>query len=304
MLLDPGLAETSGHHPGVVASLAQQLGTDGNIRLKVYSHTTLREEFDAVVTSPLVSIVRHFKTCFYEHYFSEADIARRQEYIGQLAEEYISAIRDAERTQNSKRIYFYHTLNWEHANALALALQKLNGTVSARQHLVILMFSPQAPRDVGVDIDADEVLLQKNGLGADIKRMVNFRFAFNFLRQTTGVKLYAADAELAKCYQQLLGVNEPLAISPCVVYRPLVKSTTQHDAAEACLKILVYVGDAKKNKGFTDLPDILGRLLQMTHCNAGNFYGAVYPDQSLSGVGGNECCIGKACPPGFQDISY
>ena len=31
------------------------------------------------------------------------------------------------------------------------------------------------------------------------------------------------------------------------------------------MKILVYVGDAKKNKGFNALPDILGRLLQMAY---------------------------------------
>src|SRR3546814_13434400 len=74
----------------------------------------------------------------------------------------------------------HHTLSWEHASALSIAIQLLGDTGAQLDHLALLMYSP--------GVTADGRLLESS-------RRLNFRLAFSALARLPNVSLYAACSE-------------------------------------------------------------------------------------------------------------
>ncbi|WOD06169.1 hypothetical protein [Marinomonas sp. GJ51-6] len=245
VILDPGLREFGGHHPALLESLAKsKVLNDANLNLTVYGHADCNEALVTKLTQGCLQVAPYFTTSFYRHFYSQEKLFTFNGYITDLAKEYLNVM---QRYKNKAVLFLYHTLNWEHASALALAIALLQRGVGLQHyHLVCLMYNP-------CSMSHD----QENAAG----RYGKFRLGFNALSECINVKLFTAEHELTKNYQTMLGRS--LGWHPC----GLLSSRHRRDIENAQKKtptdkrnILLYMGDAKVNKGFLQLPELLEKV--------------------------------------------
>ncbi|NQZ87261.1 MAG: hypothetical protein HRT54_06740 [Colwellia sp.] len=245
VLLDPALREFGGHHPGIIASLSKAVAiTENKFKLLVYANencsSALIEQLS--VTNSIV-IQKYFKTDFYQNFYSKEKVETFNTYIQTLANEYYSAFKKHETTPTT---FYYHTLNWEHAYALSLAISLFNHKYEQRhQHLVCLMYNP-------CDFQKDNI---------DKDRLFKFSLGFRLLGKEKGVSFFATEYELAKHYENIL--EHKIDWCPCglISSRHLNEiSSKSSDEFNNKHKVLLYLGDAKVNKGFLALPDMLKDL--------------------------------------------
>ena len=175
-------------------------------------------------------------------------------WIRQLAGEYLEVLEKiAIRWPNQHVRVLHHTLSWEHASALTLALKLRGATFPNQLHLCLLMYSP------GVDQCGDTV---------DGARRLRFTQAFRFLSRLSNVRLFAACSEYADAYRHLLELPRALPLHPCFLVEGQVQGAVPapatlcvHDKSRSCRSIL-YMGAIKKDKGFFRLPNLLGKVLK------------------------------------------
>lgn len=252
-IIDPGLTMRSGHHAGFAYSLAAGWLPDQQLSApRFVAHETLDPDIGATLQASGATVVRLFRTNFYQYYDQPGGLSSRAHYVSALALEYRQAILDLPR-EGQQWLVLYHTLSWEHALALALALQGIER--SDCRHVVLLMFCP------GID---------HRGNVIDRQLTVNFRIGFRQLSRIPRVALYASCMEYAHSYAQLLDSPAPLPVHPCFLipaHRTRCSSATagnDDDARQVTLSdshVLLYFGDAKASKGFCDLPRLLQGLL-------------------------------------------
>jgi hypothetical protein len=167
-----------------------------------------------------------------------------QSYIILLAMEYMSVLKEVSKvSQNTKTVCFYPCLNWEHASALSLALSFIPTLLGKVTHKVCCMFKP----------------IEKSLLSD-----FYYRSAFRNLSRITNVHLFASDWETRQYYSEL---HIPIkGIHPCYLmpWRQLRLRNSQHPSHR---HFLLYMGDAKENKGFTILPSLIRRLVDQFGTN-------------------------------------
>lgn len=242
-VVDVGLMEYGGHHAGFAEFLANtRTAFEGDVLL--YGSRFMDDTLKQRLTDSNLQVIPVFKTEPYRNFEKPVNFADQHSYISFLAREYKSVLEQLESIKNQGRqvLCFYPSLNWDHANALALAIK--TDAFSGLQHLVCAMFNP---------------VLQLDRAGSDFKQQLNFRFAFNMLNCLDQVTVFCSGYELARQYRDILEKEDPLPIHPCYLsdwpaVLPFKKDT-------ATKKILLYMGDAKVEKGFTQLPEILESLL-------------------------------------------
>jgi len=254
VVLDPALIAKGGHHTGFALMAAK-------------SYQNLREVFDFEVVchkSVDLSIVDELESygCnvrtefflnFYELFEQPVRLMEAQEYIREAAREYASAIKMTEERYPSQKLVFFHpSLSWEHAIALALALSLLRSEdkFQSMRHIVCAMFNPG---------------MAYGGFTTDSTNKLQFKLGFAALIKEPNVELFASDSELAEKYTELLDVSSPLPIHPCYLadWDHLVgweKNNTGSNHSKAA-EVVLYMGDAKREKGFLELPDLLCNLL-------------------------------------------
>lgn len=243
VILDPGLREFGGHHPAMIEELGSSSAiAQKNIKITVYANQECGEDLRVRLSKNKVNIIPFFKSEFYHYFYTNEKLSYYNHYIKTLANEYYQAMCCFE----CKTVTFlYHTLNWEHASALSLAIglyQKRGG--QNHQHIVCLMYNPSFMGDYG-DIDKS--------------RYLKFHLGFSALSKLSNVSLHAAEYELTKNYQAMLG--KVIGWHPCGLL------STQYieeinDNKNTKNKILIYIGDAKQNKGFLILPKLLKQLME------------------------------------------
>ena len=266
---DPGLREYGGHHPAMINAIANtQAVTRGDIELDVYCNTECTDEFIAATQSPQVRISKHFNTDFYQYFYQSPNLVTLNGYINQLTKEYLSIFEQYApkksqskiQTESGNTLFLYHTLNAEHATALASAIAMYNKRYSTPlNHCVFLMFSP--------------IKHNQNG-ELNVPHFLNFKVGFSLLTRQTLVKFFAAEASLQQSYQYLLSntintsntkkqhskevkYNQPkeaIPIHPCGL---LNQNTSQVVKAK---RVILFTGDAKVNKGFLTLPTLIEKI--------------------------------------------
>jgi len=260
---DPGLREYGGHHPAMINAIANtQAVIQGDIQLEVYCNKACSDDFITNSQSKQVTINKHFNTDFYQHFYQSKSLAALNAYINQLTKEYLcvfekhttSETENNASNKDSKTLFLYHTLNWEHATALGAAIAIYNKRYSLPlQHCVFLMFNP----------------IKHNEKGEfDNQHFINFKVGFSLLAKQKGVKYFASEEELQQRYQHLFTrtsnqqktsefhsqTNREIAIHPCGLL-------SQHNNDSQKVKsIILFTGDAKVNKGFSTLPDIVSNV--------------------------------------------
>lgn len=205
VIADPGLEAESGHHAGFATYLTSKQCDD--IPLVFFAHLQIEDPLYHRLKSTGCEIYRHFTTSQYRHYGNNDpqgkshSLASIHPYIALLSKEYTALFQQlTARHGDEQFVLCYHTLNWEHASALALALRRKNEFSGRLRHIALLMFNP------GIDF---------RGQVTDALQCLNFRTAINALHNCKDVELFVSDTELAREYQQLLDLPQRLPLHPC-----------------------------------------------------------------------------------------
>ncbi|HCE1548236.1 TPA: hypothetical protein NGR31_000782 [Vibrio parahaemolyticus] len=259
VILDPGLREFGGHHVGIISQLKDSLEfSNRGVKIDVLGSVDFPFDAQQLISSEYIKFKPHFNTDFYRFFYSDEKLGSISSYIRVLAREYFAAISSYSGTDVT---FFYHTLNWEHSYALSLALSMLEvGSaalgVSNQQHLVCMMFSP-------VHYCVDDVRLTR-------QRLMRFSLGFRQLHRHENVKLFTIDYETNEAYRKLLDSKRiefcPSGLISDKYMRKLNKSYTSPSG------VVLYIGDAKDNKGFLELPSIIDIVLSSTKDDSIKFY--------------------------------
>ncbi|WP_132700700.1 hypothetical protein [Reinekea marinisedimentorum] len=201
------------------------------------------DEYVATLNARHCKFYKHFGTDFYQYFYKPADIASTQPYIRLLSVEYTEVLQRY-KSFNQPVLFWFHTLNWQHAYALALALEGFKNTELTKAPIVVgLMYNPYNSQNI----------VGSNGANVAL----NFELAFKYLNKFKNVQLYAADGELAAVYSKIL--SQPLDVHPCILLGS--KPAQKQPSAGENRRVILFSGDAKLDKGFGDLPKIAKSLV-------------------------------------------
>lgn len=243
IILDPGLRECGGHHPATLLNLASIFKRYDSVELKVYCHTDCDANFVNSINNPKVVVQPFFMSEYYKDFYKSFSYGQSQEYIRQLASEYQKVFLQHHSTGTRKQLFFVHTLDWQHAASLNIALESVFGKAEQPEIMIFLMYSP----------------LRKNSKGRiDLTRKLNFSIAFRRLLDSDNVKCFASDYEIAYECKKLL--KRPIPIHPCFLFADDRDGIEEEVSIANQTDILLYVGDAKSNKGFLRLPSLVKQM--------------------------------------------
>lgn len=242
VLIDPALGRTGAHNRGFAELMAGERGMGGR---GVCGNMAMDAALRASLASRCSLVETLFDVDFYALAGRPGGAADHWDWIYGLSRGYMAAFeRILARWPTRKVRLLYHTLSWEHANALALAVRAFGARGAGFQHVVLLMYSP------GLDA---------TGRVLDARRHLNFRLAFRALHSAGDVLLFASCSEYAEAYRHLLDIPSPLPLHPCFIGdwrrpRPVGRADVERD-------VLMYVGEIKQDKGFLQLPERLRQEL-------------------------------------------
>ena len=194
-----------------------------------------------------------FHTDFFALINRDGNIATHWPWIRQLATEYAVALEQiAARWPDQQVRVLHHTLSWEHAAALALAIRLRGDRYTKLVHLCLLTYSP------GVD---------RFGETVDLSKRLRFAQAFRALNELEPVRLYAACSEYADAYRHLLDLPHAPPPHPCFLVEGQLERPSEHDlqakhTAAGPTRSILYMGLIKKKKGFYRLPGLLHASLE------------------------------------------
>lgn len=244
VVVDPAFGVSQGHHAGFAEMLADSRPVQ--IKVKYATHRSLDQRMEQRLQRSGIAVSKVFSQDFYGHYHQTVISAEINRYILTLAKEYVAVFRQLIATAKP-HLLLYHTLNWEHANALSLALQTTLGQQAKLQHCVLLMFNPG---------------INHRGQTTDARLRFNFQRALTKLQPMAQVKLYTSCSEYAQAYAQLLESNVGIAVHPNLfgMHAPDEQKPERRESDLSRSRILLYLGDAKADKGFQRLPQQIRRL--------------------------------------------
>ncbi len=242
-MIDPGMMEAGGHHAALIENLSESNVEE--VQLVLFTQKKINSHLAEKASNSGIEVIRHFETSFYQHYDDSLQLkfSGLQIYIRKLAWEYIQALKIiAELSGRNKAICFYPCLNWEHASALSLSLSKLEGEINNLVHKICCMFKPN-------QINNESSLLYSN--------------AFRQLNKLSAVHLYASDWETKEFYTSIGVVIE--GYHPCYLLPWNTISLITNPSTSENPHFLLYLGDAKENKGFKELPALVQRFINEYH---------------------------------------
>lgn len=238
-VIDPALGRTGAHNVGFADMLLA--GPPGPVGF--WSASAMPPSQQSALTARGAAVSLVFRRDFYELFHKPGGVAANWEWIDDQCADYLRALREVLAHWPAGPVQvLHHTLSWEHATALSLAIGLLGVAGSRLRHLVLLMYSP------GVAAD---------GTWLDPGRRLDFRLAFSALERFPNVALHASCSDHARAYAALLGRPLPLPVHPCFLGDwSAAQPAIERDAG----RVLAYVGEAKEEKGFLELPRRLARM--------------------------------------------
>lgn len=243
-VVDPALGRSGAHNFAFASLLVEQ--DDRPRDLGIWCSTALSPELREALGLDGKMVHPVFEPDFFAIFGKPGGLAVHWDWIYGLARNYLLAFESISDHWLSGPIHLvHHSLSWEHASALALAIHQSKGRFGRLLHHAFLMYPP------GMD-----------GTGAvyDAGRRLDFRLAFGDLERQPGVRLYASCSEYAAAYAQLLGHDNHLPIHPCFLAD--WRSPRAIRARSPIRRIVLYIGEIKREKGFYALPDLLRKLLE------------------------------------------
>lgn len=238
IILDPGLSELGGHHAATVAALHSQFIVSNDWHFEIWGHKSCDSKVFERLNSATTDLVPHFTTQFYQYFKQALSLSQLQDYLLPLALEYHSALVQSAGNSNDQDVMFWcHTLDWHHAYALSLALS---------------IFSQKAPERAHPNILVGLMYRQSNDESRHFHRDLVVPFCYQQLAKHPGVSFYAADHEIQQDYTTWL--SKPVGIQPCLLIGNSVEPSNEWQNRPT--SVILFAGDAKPNKGFTELPKL------------------------------------------------
>ncbi len=245
---DPGLKTWNGHHAASLGALGLACGKE---RVEFFCHRSPERMLQAEAMRLGVRVTPLFCRFFYEAFESSGTIVELNEYINSLARDYMRLLDHLGRT-GSAGLVLHHTMDWPHLVALGIANACQPGSSLPLTHLVFLMFNP------GMDHAAQML---------DQRRFLNYRVALARLAKQHNVRLFASGREHATAYSALAPDHRPFPVHPSFLCHGNSVEKCEHALSAKCLrlplkgsKLILYLGDAKAEKGFCKLPDLIHML--------------------------------------------
>ena len=251
-VFDAGMMEAGGHHAALAETLCQAKVRQPDTLIRVFAHKLLDEHLRKRFAESDISTELSFDSVFYKYFHDGAVLgpAGLQKYIRVLALEYKQLLKQAIKHSNWQSvIVFLPCLNWEHASALGFAIDHLRiGLHKSDLHLVACaMYSP-----IASDHEPD-------------KKVLWYKMAFEKLLKHQFVSLYCSEQELGNTYSDLLLLSG-MPVHPCYlmdwkdIETDVKQVAEQHNSGNS-KSYLLYMGDAKADKGFNRLPELLQQVL-------------------------------------------
>ncbi len=247
-IADSGLQSLNGHNAAAMQALAATCGSE-NIEFFCHQHPDPAVRAEALQRS--VRLTPFFSDSFYGAYDTPGTLTDLNRFINSLAADYARLFDRLVRLHGGGTI-LHHTMDWPHLLALGLA----NGAEAYPElrHLVFLMFSP--------GLAADGSILNQ-------WRSLNFRLGLGRLTQQANVRLFASCHEHEVAYRTLYPEYRDPSIHPIFFSAspPPEGSAIGADHGDELRcsfrsqRILLYLGDAKVDKGFCRLPALVRALL-------------------------------------------
>ncbi|GAA0856793.1 hypothetical protein [Aliiglaciecola litoralis] len=253
-VVDPGLMEAGGHHAALAETLCQYYrhhkdNHNINFDVSVLAHQLFDNGLKTQLEESGLTVSRHFASLFYKYFHDGVTLgpAGVQEYVRQLCSEYQLALDEAiTQSLENRIVLFFPCLNWEHAWALDMAIARCGQSiVQADLHMVCCaMYSPTQTTKLS-------------------NQKMWFRMGFQRLISHPFLSLYASEYELCQAYQDLINCdaieNHPCYLMDWSSLRN--QSTNKHAVDIPGNTVLLYLGDAKEDKGFNRLPEVLKSAL-------------------------------------------
>ena len=247
---DPGLRTWSGHHAASLEALGLACGTE---RVEFFCHHCPDQVLQAESLRLGVRLTPWFDRSFYEAFDSTGTLVELNGFINSLARDYLRLFTHLARTDPGGLV-LHHTMDWPHLVALGIATARLNGTSPSLRHLVLLMFHPGVDESTGI---------------LEPRRFLNYRVALARLVKQPNVRLFASCREHAAAYGALAPEHGPLPVHPSFLCSrlPVTEQQQAHVPARSLRRslkgahVVLYVGDAKAEKGFGRLPDVIRALV-------------------------------------------
>ena len=250
-VIDPGLDSDSGHHAGFLSLLLsiKHKEVSKNHQFIVFSHQSLQGKTYQWAKNSGIIVYPHFRSRFYDVFETDKNAIELNNYINQLALEYLSAMQQIQ-SQTESGIILYHTMDWPHLFALNLALQLNESGNNEILHAVFLMFN--------LGISHSEITLNLN-------RRLHYYLALQRIIKYPRVKIYASCFEISVSCQVMLGKNSITGLHPCFLindyYSSMLIDNNQTKFVSLNNSVFtLYLGDAKDNKGFLTLPNHLEQI--------------------------------------------
>lgn len=240
-ILDPGFSELAGHHLGFLRALDTDIRDD--LHFHVLSHVSLRTvNYSKFIGADNFSVVPFFQKAYYSYSYDPGVQQTLHVYANELATEYFAAIKHILMQYPDEQEYrfLYHSLDHIHARALTLALALIDQQYPDRklQSLVLCLYHPCA-----APAKTETIARQ------------NYRLGFGGLYRRPDVTLYAADREISELAGDWLPAGKDIPLHPCSLL-----PVTNDPKPAARKQILLYLGDAKEEKGFMQLPSLLAQI--------------------------------------------
>ena len=250
-VVDPGMMEAGGHHAALAQTLCQGKARLTGADIQVFASKQLDKNLQLSFSQVGIPSYQVFDCHFYQHFDDSSQLgsAGMQGYIRGLAMEYTTVLlQGLEQAKTKAVVIFLPCLNWEHANAFSLASKGLEQALcSAPIHIVACaMYSPHSVK------------------GEQAAKALWYAMAFRGLTKFNFVTLYGSEYELCTDYSHLL-LSAPLPMHPCYLMDwEGIEESEDEDKPEKSVRYLLYMGDAKENKGFNRLPELLEDGLKNT----------------------------------------
>lgn len=245
MVIDPGMMEAGGHHAALLETIISSNEKTDNYAF--FTHQDLDSSLENKAIENGLSVFKHFESHFYKFYDSgeKHKIAGCQAYIRKLASEYSLVLESIKcSVQKNEVVCFYPCLNWEHALSLWLAIKVFDSFAIKITHKVCCMFTPSD--------------------GQQSTMIPIYKMAFKSLASLEAVQLYATDHETSEYFNWLAAPIK--GIHPCYLL-PWSEIQGFKSQATRDTNILLYMGDAKKSKGFHDVPEVANNLVKQYGSN-------------------------------------
>lgn len=247
-IADSGLQSLNGHNAAAMQALAINCGSE-SVEFFCHQHPDQAVRAEALQRS--VRLTPFFADFFYDAYDAPGTLTDLNRFINSLAADY-ARLSDRLVRLHGGGVILHHTMDWPHL--LALGLANVSEASPELRHLVFLMFNP--------GMAADGSILNQ-------WRSLNYRLALGRLTKQASVRLFASCHEHAGAYSALYPEYRRPSIHPVFFSAsstPIVSAVAADNGDELRRsfkgrRILLYLGDAKVDKGFCRLPELIQALL-------------------------------------------